>query len=164
MSDEVKPSLAAVAALSEAESRRASTRMFGQEKFVDYEKFALSCFEAGLQRVKPGLLELNENLATDIAAIATPQQLQAFVEREDVELTHNAVSVAVQRGRPYRIDEVGVHPKGRFALDWAAQGSGFGQMYFYVADDGKLHVDSECMGRHFVRSVLLRLADEVIID
>lgn len=162
---ERKPSLGAVKELSETEAGMLSTSMFGAQAFLDADKFSQLCFAGRLPALKADLLDANEGeFEAEIMAIETLEDLKAFVAREDVQLTHNAVTVSVTGGNLYRIDEVKANPGVRMTLNWAAQGSGYGQMYFYVGEDGKLHVDSECMGRHYIRSVLMRLADELVID
>ena len=158
-----KPSLEATADLSGEEVAKVSTRMFGAQKFIDYEKFSQLCFEDRLPRIKAELLECNEGrFEEEILSLTTVEELHAFVQREDVELTHNALTAVVQGGRLFRIDNV--KPlSGGMTLNWSAAGQGFGQMRFFVGEDGKLHVDSECMGPHFIRSVLMRLVDELVI-
>ncbi|MBC8740457.1 hypothetical protein F6X40_27865 [Paraburkholderia sp. UCT31] len=159
---EIKPSLAATAELSDEQVGLVSS-MFGPQQFVDYDKFAQLCFADRLPRIKAELLECNETLAEEIDALQTQDDVRAFANRKDVELTQNAVTAAVQGGRPYRIDRVQAL-SGSLTLNWSAIGHGFGQLVFYVGEDGKLHADSECMGRHYLRSVLLRMADELVID
>jgi hypothetical protein len=162
---EVKPSLEATKQLTESDAKRVSTQMFGTQQFLDYEKFRQLCFADRLRWAKAELLAENaESLEAEIQAISTQEELRAFVERPEVELTHNAFTLAVTGGDLFRIDNVRVFPEGHLTLNWAAKGQGFGGMRIYVGKDGKPHIDSECMGRHFIRSVLLRLADELIID
>lgn len=50
-----------------------------------------------------------------------------------------------------------------FTLQWQTVSAGFGQLTFYNKN-GKLHCDTEAMSRDFVRSVLMKLADDVILD
>lgn len=161
----VKPSLEATKQLTESETKRVSTRMFGTQQFLDYDKFRQLCFSDRLRWAKAELLAENaESLEAEIQAITTQEELRAFVERPEVVLTHNAFTLAVTGGDLFRIDTVCAFPEGHLSLNWAAKGQGFGQMRIYVGKDGKPHIDSECMGRHFIRSVLLRLADELEID
>jgi hypothetical protein len=159
----VKPSLDATLVLSEEAVKKVSTRMFGTQKFLDGKKFEELCFADRLPFLKAELLECNETLEAEIMALQTREDLQAFIEREDVERTHNAVTSAVTGGNLFRIDAVEAL-SGHLTVNWSAAGTGFGQLYLYVGKDGKLHADSECMGRHFVRSVLLRMADELVIE
>lgn len=162
---EQKPSLGAVKEWSETEAGMLSTSMFGAQAFLDPDKFSQLCFAGRLPALKADLLDANEGeFEAEIMAIETLGDLKAFVAREDVQLTRSALTVSVSGGDLYLIDGVGAHSGARMTLDWAAKGTGFGQMSFYIGEDGKLHVDSECMGRHFIRSVLLRLADELVID
>jgi hypothetical protein len=159
----VKPSLDATLVLSEEAVNTVSTRMFGAQKFLDAKKFEELCFADRLPFLKAELVEFNEGLEAEIMALQTREDLEAFIAREDVDKTHNAVTSAVTGGNLYRIDAVEAL-SGHLTLNWSAAGTGFGQLYFHVGKDGKLHVDSECMGRHFLRSVLLRMADELIIE
>lgn len=45
-------------------------------------------------------------------------------------------------------------------FEWSAKGCGFGQLYFYQAEDGKLHCDSETMGKEFVKRMLCQMVDD----
>ena len=51
-----------------------------------------------------------------------------------------------------------------FQVNWQTISAGFGELYFYLGDDQKIHCSNECMSRNFVRSVLLKLAEDVILD
>ena len=50
-----------------------------------------------------------------------------------------------------------------FTISWSEPGIGFGEFHFYEDGDG-FHCDNEGMNREFVKKILTRLADEVILD
>ena len=49
-------------------------------------------------------------------------------------------------------------------LRWQTRNAGFGEVRFYVASDGKIHCENECMDREFVKSVLVKLVDDAVWD
>jgi len=53
---------------------------------------------------------------------------------------------------------------GGFVLCWGAKGVGFGEVTFSKDKDNKLHVQSECMGREFVKKALAALVDSAKWD
>lgn len=46
-------------------------------------------------------------------------------------------------------------------VDWDWKGLGFGQLSFYIEEDGKIHVMNEYMTRDSVRKILHAMADYV---
>lgn len=44
-----------------------------------------------------------------------------------------------------------------FTIDWDAPKIGFGQIIIWFGEDGKLHVDTECMSDEFVALVLSKI-------
>lgn len=165
MSAVSKPSLNAIAVDNEAPLRSIASKLFGMPVSLDSRRFEEQCFAARLEICKQQLCVLNPEHQLDIGACATPDDLSALIARTDIVAPHNARALAAEGGRLFRIDEVSASSSGGLTLNWEAAGIGFGQATFYVSkEDGKLHVDSECMGRHFVRSLLVRLADELVID
>lgn len=50
-----------------------------------------------------------------------------------------------------------------FGVHWETTSAGFGECGFYF-NDGKIHCDSEGLGRDFVRAVLNKLVDDAIFD
>ena len=54
-------------------------------------------------------------------------------------------------------------PDGGFGIDWSCD-LGWGQLELYWGDDDKIHADTECMGKNFVKQVLTKLIDELVID
>lgn len=160
-----KPSLSAIAVDNEAELRLVASKVFGMPVSLDSRRFEEQCFAARLEICKKQLCEINPEHQLDIGACSTPDDLSALIERADIVAPHDARALAAEGGRLFRIDAVSAASRGGLTLNWGAAGIGFGQVTFYISkEDGKLHVDPECMGRHFVRSLLVRLADEVIID
>jgi hypothetical protein len=164
MSQHLKPSVVAISSDCETHHINAATKLFGMVQSLDAARFEQMVFSDRLEHCKHSLCAVNPDHVLEIGACATVDDLRALLERPEIAATHSALVLAAEGGRFRRIDNVTV-TSGGMSIDWSAAGTGFGQMHFYVSKaDGKLHVDSECMGRHFVRSVLLRLADEVIID
>lgn len=165
MSSINKPSLSAVAVDNEAELRDVASKLFGLPVSLDSRRFEEECFAARLLACKHQLCAINPEHQLAIGACSTQDDLRALIEREDILAPYNARALAAEGGRLFRIDAVSASSSGGLTLNWEAAGIGFGQASFYVSkEDGKLHVDSECMGRHFLRSLLVRLADELIID
>ncbi|KWU19081.1 hypothetical protein [Burkholderia cenocepacia] len=164
MSHTRKPSLDAVALDDDIYQHKAASKLFGVGQSLDSARFEQLVFEARLEHVKAALCELNPEHTLEVGACSTVDDLRLLLERPEIAVTNNAASLAASGGRFRLINEV-TATSGGLSLNWGAAGTGFGQMHFYMSTaDGKLHVDSECMGRQFIRSVLLRLADEVIID
>jgi len=160
-----KPSLNAIAVENEGELRSVASKVFGMPVTLDSRRFEDQCFAARLEVCKRQLCEINPEHQLAIGACSTPDDLRALIERADIIAPHNARALAAEGGRLFRIDDVSASSTGGLTLNWSAAGIGFGQATFYVGkEDGRLHVDPECMGRHFVRSLLVRLADELVID
>lgn len=68
-------------------------------------------------------------------------------------------------GRIPKVDKVTVSLKDRvMTLSWVAKGYGFGEMLIYPGDRDKLIVDAGGASRHMLRAVLLRLADDLIME
>jgi hypothetical protein len=47
-----------------------------------------------------------------------------------------------------------------FVIDWESKSAGFGQLAVSVYRDGRVKLDTECMGREFVKAVLAKLVDD----
>jgi hypothetical protein len=47
-------------------------------------------------------------------------------------------------------------------FDWETQSAGFGSTVFYVHTNGYVEIENECMGKNFIKSVLLACEDETI--
>lgn len=58
----------------------------------------------------------------------------------------------------------GVDLIGSFQLNWSVAGVGFGQFYFYTDEDGRVHIDNECMGKAFIKQVLNMMVDDAILE
>lgn len=142
------------------------TRIFGKRFYVEPSGYQAAVVSELLQEGQAKLL------AAQPAAKARIESTSDFIElaRLADELGEEYLSSRFARrareaGRLAVIDDVALnHMSGSLTLDWSARGIGFGQLHFYKGADGKLHADTECMDRQFVRSVLLRLADEVVIE
>ena len=52
---------------------------------------------------------------------------------------------------------------GVIVFDWYVKGTGFGQMTMWVVD-GKLKIDTECMGPEFAKYLLSGIVDIAEID
>ena len=61
-----------------------------------------------------------------------------------------------------------VYALGGIGISWISNGIGWGEISLYFTPDGKLHADTEHMcsdeDRAFIKAVLEKLAEEVIID
>ena len=59
-------------------------------------------------------------------------------------------------------------PLGGIGFEWSAPMLGWGQFAIYGGNDGRVHVDTECMdddtGREFTKAIFALLAQEVVID
>lgn len=140
-----------------------ATRLFGAPALLDTAAFERACAAEREAELRARMKEDNPELAQGIESCANVAELLAFADTRDLACTRQAQKLFVEGGRLARIDQVGVS-SGQLTLEWAARGMGFGQVQIYVGEDGKLHADTECSGRHFLRAVLLRLADEIVID
>lgn len=49
-------------------------------------------------------------------------------------------------------------------LNWQMEGFGFGQLSVNQSKDGQITVDSECMGKEYVRKILYALADKIVAE
>ncbi len=151
-----KPSLCLVDAPAET-----ATRMFGRGEFVDPQALSQAITEEDMVRVRERLLGDFPEEGAAIAALATPADCQAFLHARG-ESRQWLERILATQGRFIGIREAGAL-SGGLSLEWGAKGIGFGQIHLYVGEDGKLHADTEMMSRHFLRSLLLRLADEIVI-
>ena len=53
---------------------------------------------------------------------------------------------------------------GGVTIRWAAPKIGFGELYIAWGDDGKLHIDTECMSNEFVSRVLALLPPFMVVE
>ena len=53
---------------------------------------------------------------------------------------------------------------GTATLSWTMEGVGFGQVRFYVGEDGKTHCDNECMSNERIKKILNTLVDTCVMD
>jgi len=49
-------------------------------------------------------------------------------------------------------------------MSWTAKGVGFGGFAFYTGPDGKPHCENERMGKEFIRKMLNKLVDDLVLD
>lgn len=54
---------------------------------------------------------------------------------------------------------VQTYEKESVLFQWGVEGCGFGEITFYYKD-GKLQLESECMGKEFVKKILNAFIDE----
>ena len=60
--------------------------------------------------------------------------------------------------------EDGCYPTDAIQFNWHAKGIGFGSMYFYQGEDGKVHCDNEMMGKAFLKNMLCKMVDDCVLD
>jgi len=53
---------------------------------------------------------------------------------------------------------------GSASFRWSLKGKGFGQIDFYVGDDGKTHCRNECMSNEEIKKILSVLVDSCVMD
>jgi len=53
---------------------------------------------------------------------------------------------------------------GTALFEWGLKDFGFGQLYFYVGEDGKTHCHNECMSNESVKKILNTLVDTCVMD
>lgn len=56
----------------------------------------------------------------------------------------------------------GIIPNGGIGMDWSGV-PGLGQLELFWGDDGKLYADTKGMGKDFLRGVLSKLVEEIVI-
>ena len=54
--------------------------------------------------------------------------------------------------------------KGTALFEFSKAGFGFGQIYFFVGDDGKTHCNNECMSKETVKDFMNMLIDNAIFE
>ena len=63
------------------------------------------------------------------------------------------------------VGDVLMHANGKgFSVEWDAPKIGFGELTVWLGEDGKLHVDTECMSNEFVALVLSKLVDFMVVE
>ncbi len=53
---------------------------------------------------------------------------------------------------------------GTGTFHWSMEGFGFGQLHFYIGEDGKTHCHNECMSNERVKEILNILVDNCVMD
>ncbi|MBC8737037.1 hypothetical protein F6X40_09470 [Paraburkholderia sp. UCT31] len=151
------------AKLSDDEQVALSTGFFGVQSLLDMQATEAGWHKEEFERLKRKATRDCPELAGQISACSSLEALIELSEKHE-ELNANRCRRALaRRGRLPLVDGVQALD-GSLALNWSAAGIGFGQLYLSVGADGKLHADTETMGAQFVRAVLLRLVDEMVID
>jgi len=86
------------------------------------------------------------------------QEKRLAEEFEKIDWDKNDVTI---RG----IESWGPHERndGGFLVKWSKPHVGFGELSFFIKD-GKLHCNTECMGRKFVKQVLKKVAETVELN
>ncbi len=51
-----------------------------------------------------------------------------------------------------------------FYISWSKEGYGFGELTIFIQEDGKLFIDSECMGEDFVKEVFNEVINSAEIN
>lgn len=64
---------------------------------------------------------------------------------------------------PYEIEAEAFAPFGG-TVSWAANYVGFGQLVFRTDGQGRVHCDNECMSREFIKQVLCKLVDDMVLE
>jgi hypothetical protein len=161
MSEKLVPSLSATHEYT-AEERKllefSRPLPYRSLKVLDARKFEQACYEEALESTKVRLKSRYPAQADAIDACATLLELQAFSR------PHSAQLGELIHGRFVQIEEL----RADFfeaRLYWGDDAFGDGHVTLsFNKEDGKVHADTEGMGRELLRSFLLRLADEIVID
>ena len=53
---------------------------------------------------------------------------------------------------------------GTALFEFSKAGFGFGQIYFFIGDDGKTHCNNECMSKETVKDFMNMLIDNAIFE
>lgn len=54
--------------------------------------------------------------------------------------------------------------EGTADFRWSLKGKGFGQLYFFVGEDGKTHCYNECMSNESIKKILCNLVDTCVME
>lgn len=116
--------------------------------------------------------QLKEKLKdVETANIVMPAFNGSFgdVSSKDVSSGKVHASIVEIESIGYRQDVVGVNGKGEeriypggawIGLNWSVDGFGFGQIIIQRKSDGKIVIDSERLGKDFVKAILCDLVDK----
>lgn len=59
-------------------------------------------------------------------------------------------------------------PYGVLGVDWVADGIGFGRLELFFDENGRAHIDSECMDsnndKRFTKAVLMKVIEDAIVE
>lgn len=57
-----------------------------------------------------------------------------------------------------------VLPASQFTIIWQEPNVGFGQLQFYMGDDGTLRCSNELMSKQFIKQMLCHMVDTCVLD
>lgn len=55
-------------------------------------------------------------------------------------------------------------PAQPFSIVWGLKGMGWGELYFYIGEDRKVHCGNELMSKKFIKERLCQMVDDCILD
>lgn len=127
-------------------------------KVLDAKMFEQACHKEELEEAKARLKIRHPAQADVIDACTSMMELQAFAR------PHSAQLAELIHGRFVQIEELRADYCAA-RLYWGDEAFGDGHVTLtFNKEDGMIHADTEGMGRQLLRSFLLRLADEIVID
>lgn len=137
----------------------------GMKEFLDFSMLE-KAFAAEMRRMYESRMYAEDPAVESI--LEGEKSLTELIRiAEDVNSTSLAGLKTLQAvgGRIPKVDKVAVAVKDSvMTLRWVAKGYGFGEILIYPGERDKLKVDAGGASRHLLRAVLLRLADEVIME
>ena len=74
------------------------------------------------------------------------------------------MSVDVAKYEGLQVYDVERSASGGITIRWDAPRIGFGELYIFWGEDGKLHIDTECMSDEFVSRVLALLPPFMVVE
>lgn len=157
-----KPSLTAIAeAASEAAPR---SPRFGKREFLDFTRLQALFLQEELERLRAKLYVENPDADENIQQATTAAELADLAEELESAHALNLRTLAASEGRLTRYDEAVPVGNGSLTVAWRTKGMGFGEVNFFVDGKGRLRVHNVGLGRNAIRAILLRLADEAILE
>jgi len=101
-------------------------------------------------------LKIAEEFAKDEFALRAERDEAKESTKYDISI--NYLNGWYSNPKMKKISEKGAMDGG-FTIGWSAKNFGFGQLAFTM-DNDKIICDNECMGKNFIRQVLLKLVEE----
>lgn len=141
-----------------------SIGVFGKREFLSYPTLETLFEQEQFERLKERLYIEHPEEDERILAATTAKELAEIASELESSVAPHLYVLATAGGRLPRIDEVEVDDKSSMQLSWKAKGYGFGQVTLYVDKEGKLRAKNDGVSRQHLRAMLLRLADEVILE